>query len=307
MKIHIRLVASAFVILLPAAFSSAQPGGTGMAFLRNGVGARAVAMGETGVAGSSFGEVLYYNPAMAAASGHSSLTIMHQQAVQDLHSQYLGAVAALDGWSLGLHIHLASIEDIEARALPGDPEGMFTSRNFSLGFTAAYRLTERIFLGANAKFLFEKIYVDDASGYAFDLGVRAQPFGEGPLGSLSFGAAVSNLGAMSELKTVSTKLPVLLRSGFAYDLPVGIDRLKASAALEGVYHPSDERFRAHIGAEASYDELLALRVGYQTGFDIKGFSAGVGFILSPARFDYAFVPYGEGFGTAHTFSVSLVF
>jgi hypothetical protein len=63
----------------------------------------------------------------------------------------------------------------------------------------------------------------------------------------------------------------------------------------------------NLGVEADYDRTLFVRLGYQTGYDTRGFSAGIGASYSLLRFDYAVTPWSEGFGLAHTASLSFIF
>jgi hypothetical protein len=306
--------------LLPVALF-AQAGNTGLSFLKNGVGARNAAMGETGAASALEGASLYYNPAGIGDETTPSIFLSHSQSYQDLSAQYLGIVLPGKGWAFGAHVGVSSVSGIEIRTVPGVSEGTFSAKDFSLGLTASVAITDAIDIGVTGKLLYEKIYVDDATGYALDLGLRVQPFRDGELKSLRLGASLANLGSMSEFRTETPVLPVLLRAGAAYtrDLPsmrsavtLAVDAVKvtnsaadANANQTGVAQ-TGENMHLHAGLEGTYDNMISLRAGYQSGYDFKGFTAGLGFAYSVLRFDYALLPHTNNFGTGHLFSFSIL-
>jgi hypothetical protein len=53
-----------------------------------------------------------------------------------------------------------------------------------------------------------------------------------------------------------------------------------------------------------YESFLALRAGYQIGYDAKGYSAGLGIRYGLLQFDYAFVPFLNDLGNTHTFALT---
>ncbi len=283
----------------------AQAGGSGLSFLKIGADARAIAMGDAGVVTADNGGAVYYNPALIAGDESASITIMHNEWVQDLTTEYLGIVVPFQSWSLGIQMGLTSVAGIEIRDRPGEPQGTFDSRNFAGGLTAAFALADGVDVGVTAKYVMEKIYTDAADGYAFDIGAAIDPFTGGDLHGLRFGLAVANLGSMSELRYTSTKLPTLLRAGASYDVPVAA--LKSTLVLTGGVMSvfDDEATHATLGAEFNYVNSVYFRLGYQSGYDIKNVSFGAGFAYTTLRFDYAFTPFTESFGAAHTIALSI--
>ncbi|MDH7514839.1 MAG: PorV/PorQ family protein [Bacteroidota bacterium] len=284
---------------------SAQPGTTGMSFLKIGVGARNVAMGETGVAGAQGGEQLFFNPSLAMNEERSCLSIMHQESVQDITTQYLGAIVLFDGWRMGASLHLSSVEGVEVRTKPGEAVGEFTSRNFALGLSFAAHLGDAVAIGAGGKVLFEKVYVDEAGGFALDAGIHLRPFSAESLRDLTFGASVANIGSMGKLRNEPTSLPVTARCGASYMVPVRSVEGALRMELDAVAIPKEERVHVHGGLEAGYRETIFFRIGYMSGYELKNVSAGAGVAYGGVRLDYAIVPYADSFGTVHTFSLSL--
>lgn len=302
-----RLTIFSIVILfaLPS-LAAAQSGQAGLSFLKNGVGARTVAMGNAGVAGADMGSAMYYNPALLADDLESSITIMHNEWIQDITTEYLGIALPLRGWTFGLFMGLTTVQGIEVRDTPSpNPDGITDSRNFAGGISAGFDIMDELSFGFNVKYIFEKIHVEDAGGYAFDFGLTAHPFDGGDLEDLRFGLALANIGSMSELKAVKTTLPSMLRYGAAYGIPVASLKSRLNFELNGVTLLEEETTHANVGVEFDYVDMVFLRLGYESGYDNKSVSFGAGARYSTLRFDYAFVPFSESFGNAHTVALSI--
>jgi len=299
----LRILLPLIALLFPLSMF-AQSGATGLSFLKIGADARAMGMGDAGVATSDLGSAMYYNPALISDDEQASITIMHNEWIQDLTTEFLGLVVPFSSWTFGLHLGLTSVEGIEIRDRPGEAQGTFDSHNFAGGVTAAFAVSSGVHVGVTAKYVFEKLYTDVSDGYAFDFGVFVQPFSSQELRSLRFGGALSNLGQMSELRTVSTKLPMLLRLGVGYDVP--IESMKSSFVFSAANLLLLEENTNHlnIGVEFNYVDIVFMRVGYQSNYDIKNVSFGAGTKYSSFRFDYAFTPFTESFGMAHTIALS---
>lgn len=286
-------------------FMTAQSGGSGLSFLKIGSSARTMAMGDAGVAAANMGSAMYYNPALIADDMDASVTIMHNEWVQDISTEFIGLSLPANGWSFGLFMGLTSIAGIELRDQPGTVDATTDNRNFAGGITAAFALADGVDFGVTAKYVFEKNHVDEAGGYAFDLGVAVRPFSTGDLANLRTGLAVANLGSMSELRSTATKLPALVRYGAAYDIPLYAVKGGLSFSAEGLTQLEESTTHLNIGAEFDYLGLMFARLGYRTGYDNQGLTFGAGARYSTLQFDYAFTPFSESFGNAHTVALSI--
>src|SRR5512140_525899 len=196
-----------------------QIGNSGMASLKLGVSGRGVSMGDAMSAIVQGAAATYYNPAGLLSSSQegtaTQLMFMHKEWIQDTRSEFLGAAMPLGQRSaLGVSVVTTTVSDIEVRLRPGPPDATFDARNFSAGLSYAQGVGEDIRLGITAKFLYEKILVDESSGYAIDFGAQVKT----PVENLTAGLAVANLGTMSKLESEKTSLPVMLRVGPAYSI-----------------------------------------------------------------------------------------
>lgn len=292
-----------FLFLAFTGFVHAQAGKTGLSFLKIGIGARTVAMGDAGVALGDGAAAPYYNPASMMRTSQTWILLMHNEWVQDVSSDYIGVVLPFDGWRLAFNANRAGVSNIEVRDRPGVAEGMFDSHSFTLGTSMAFDVVENLSVGASVKYVFEKIYVDQAGGYAFDLGVSYAT----PIEGLHAGYAVSNLGEMGVLRNERTKLPALHRVGAAYETPIPQFDATATFVADGFSVFDEKKLSARFGAELNYSKSVFARLGYQTGSEIYGFSGGIGVSFSALRFDYALTPFSSEFGSAHTISISIQF
>lgn len=280
--------------------ASAQSVTTGLSFLKLGVGARSVAMGESFTAVSGDHASLYYNPASLRRSTRHELMLMHRSWIAGTSTEYLGGTIVGDRWNYGFSLHSTSVDDIEVRLIPGDAEGTFSARNIALGGSVAYGVSDRLAIGMSGKFLYEKIFVDEASGYGIDLGMLYAYDDR-----ISFGASVLNIGTMNKLRNQSSALPTTIRLGVAYTTGL-TERLNGIGTVEAVKTIDDAHTHLHAGIELAYDHFAFVRAGYLTGYEFRSFSAGVGLLYASVKFDYAFVPFSGAFNSTHTFSLSFL-
>jgi len=284
----------------------AQAGSSGLAFLKLGVAGRGVAMADAMAASTSGVSSLYYNPAglleQSAAGPSTRFMFTHKEWIQDTRLEFLGGTARLgENGGLGASITSTSISDIEIRTAPGEPEGTFSASNLAIGLSYAHRLTETIRAGITVKYLYEKMLVDNASGFAVDLGVQTDT----PLEYLTIGAAVQNLGGMSPLRSEKTVLPAMARLGGAYALELSDGLYALQGAVDGVYIIPEKRTYLNLGGEAVFHRLAALRVGYQFGSEARGLTAGVGIAYGILALDYAYAQLASDLGSAHTISLAV--
>lgn len=274
-----------------------------MAFLKFGFGSRNVAMGDIGSVISNDASAAFYNPAVLGSNSSSEVMFMHNQWIQDIKSEVLGAKFAVWGIPLAVGVNVTNIGDIEVRTKPGEAITTFNANYFALGISTGINVIDDVDLGVTAKYLYEGIYVNESSGYSFDFGVRYKTTIQGLVAS----AVIKNVGSMQALNTESTKLPTDLRIGAAYNYIITDSKFQVNAGAEfQKYLPTDDS-HVNAGAEVVYDNLVALRGGYQSGYDSKSLTGGVGLMWGSLSFDYAFAPFKYQMGTGHSVSLNFKF
>ncbi|MDA1333629.1 MAG: PorV/PorQ family protein [Bacteroidetes bacterium] len=301
------LIVGAFVLGAPTrAFAQ----DSGLSFLTLGTNAEALARGDAGVATTTGAFATYWNPAgLAGGSGHE-LALSHHVWIADVRTYALNAGFALGEKSgVGLFMIATGAGDLEARQQPGESDGAFDAQFVSAGASIAHRFGP-LRTGMTVKFLSERIYTNAANGYGFDFGVQGALAGE----SVHFGATYSNLGKMQELNVEATELPKTARVGvevFPFRMITALDGaafLSTSLLLEVSRNFVTESTRMHVGLSGEVLETVTARVGYLSNDYLRDFSAGVGVEVVDLVFDYALLPFDDGFGgPAHILTLTYGF
>ncbi len=288
------------LILLSAISLSAQTenASTGLAFLKLGIGGRAIGMGEAYSALSDDASGIYYNPAGISFGAGDEVTFMHKQWVFGTTADFLGSTVHSQNFTFGFGFNSTNVDGIEIRQQPGPPEGTFGLHDLAVSATASWRIDTSLSIGATGKFLYEKIYVDESDGAAFDFGARYQYDRH-----FAFAAVITNIGSMSTLLTEPIVLPAGVRFGASFQ-STPADYLAFTLATDVLKIFQDNGTRIDVGGELAYNSFLEFRAGYQFGYDAKGFSAGFGLRYGLLQLDYAFVPFLDQLGNTNTFSLT---
>ncbi len=297
-----RYVSLAVLILISRSFVLGQAGQSGLSFLKLGVGARSLAMGEAAVASSNDPSAMYYNPAGLRFAKNTQVLIMHKEWIQGTQTEFLAASFPLGSLSAGVSIDATSVPDIEIRQRPGPAEGLFSARNAAISASAAYGIDTSVTIGLTLKYLYEKIFVDEAFGIGVDAGAAyVSPW------NITFGLSLTNVGSMRKLRNEASKLPTTIRFGAA--------RAEAVSSLDGIVTFAadivsilpEKNTHLLLGFEFSYRETFAIRAGFMSGYESRNLTAGAGIRYDIFKLDYAFVPLRLDLGTTHTFSLGLEF
>jgi hypothetical protein len=296
-------VSVTFFFFLWSFVLAAEGGKAGMAYLKIGVDARAAAMGNAYTAIASDASAAYWNPAGLARADAHSILFMHNAWLLDINHEFAAAQLLYGKHNLALSVNMIAVPDIEIRMGPSEyPDGTSTAANIYLAGAYARAITEKLFVGAQIKFLTEKYYMMQAQGFAFDMGIIYQNL----LPDLTLGATVQNIGRMNKLREMATKLPVITRLGAAYAIPFQVLELKPVVALD-VVHVYQDVTQVHLGSELPLGAHLDLRLGYVFGSESYHFTTGAGISMDRYRFDYAFVPYRYDLGNTHRISAMIHF
>jgi len=287
-------------------FTSSYAGGPGTAagaFLKIGVGAKSVAMGEASTAVANDASAIYWNPAAVSKLSQKEISLMHNVWLAGINHDFLGYVHPFSRFNFGIAVILLTMEPIPLTTMETT---WLTTENFTANSNAVllnFSRKEKYFLwGLNLKFVQEKIYNYSASAYAVDLGALYywQKFG------LDLGLSVRNVGTQMKFIEESDPLPLEVRLGASHyllkkKLMIGFD----------ISQPIDNKTGLHLGLQYQLVNFLLLRLGYKYKFggnDIEGtgLSAGIGVNWKMLSFDYAFVPFGT-LGDTHRISMSFRF
>jgi hypothetical protein len=255
------------------------------------------ATGESFIADPSDIQSIFMNPANIASRESYGVLFSHTEWIQDIRTECLFVAAPFNFGSLSLSIENTSVDGLELRTIPGPAIGTFNAQSTSFQLTYGVELTPEIRIGIAPKYLYEKIFVDEATGYGIDAGVLYTT----PMDGLILGSSLTNLGSLSAFRNDRTDLPSQIRFGgtYSFNLDELIFRIATTFSSElgtSINHCS-------FGGEAIYHHTITMRFGYQTGIDTRGFSAGIGIRYSFVMIDYAYVPFSLEAGNSHIISI----
>lgn len=314
--------------------------GTSVAqFLKIGVGARAVGMGESFAAVANDISALYWNPAGMTNLNSISVGVSHSQWFADIYHNYAGvAIPLSESDVIGLSAVSLTTNEQEVTTVE-QPEGtgvFYNVSDLAIGLSYARKLTDRFSVGMTIKYIQQVVYNESANTIAIDIGTYLRT----GFHNLVIAMAVSNFGGNMQLegrdliiladinsgisgeynpdarlKTEAYPLPLNFRVGIAMDLVGGFESVIASQyhrftlAIDG-NHPNDNNERINIGGEYSWNESFFARAGYKINYDVEkwNFGGGVKVTLGGQQFsfDYAYVDYYD-LGKVSRFSVELTF
>lgn len=284
--------------------------GSSAEFLRVGVSARAVAMGEAYSAYADEASAIYWNPAGLSRVEKRSATFMHAGYLEDSTLDF-GAYAQrlTRSHTLGVSFHYMSAGKIDGTNELSDETGQaFTPHDMALALGYAYEFQEGALLGYAAGGSLKVIrstLLDTAQTIAGDVGLLSPLYGD----RVRVGVTLANLGGGLNYGTETEQLPLLVRLGSALKIS------KQWAATLDAVKARDEK--AYVGAGTEYllaqSDIwsLAGRMGFnsRSSGDIQGVSgvaAGVGIGFKMLQLDYALVPFGD-LGTTHRASLTFKF
>ena len=280
-----------------------QVGTSAAAFLRIPVGAKGIAMGSAFTAIADDGSAMFWNPGNIANQTKRSLFVHHSPWLPGLGFYSVGFTLPMEDFGV-FGINMVSLKsdemDITTPQAPMGTGETFTAASTAIGIAFAKSLTDRFSIGANFKYVNERIFHSSATAFAFDVGtVFVTPFR-----NVRFGVSVSNMGTkmqingedlnsyvdvaptqggnnnniVAELKTDRFDLPIIMRIGLAWDLRLSAGS-RVTFACDGV-NPNDNAQSLNVGFEyATFKESLVLRGGFNELFlddREKGLTLGAG-------------------------------
>lgn len=294
--------AFALLLLLAPGVALADVGETGFAFLRLGVGARAMGLGSAYVALADDPTAIYWNPAGLAAISGTQVTAMHNEWIQDFRQEFAAVGARVGPGALGVAFSGFYTEELERRDDTGVLTGHFGFNDVSLMGAYGMPITAGLDAGLALRYVREMIDQYDATALLVDAGARYRLAQTG----VTFGAAVQNLGGDATFISEGFPTPVTWRLGAAASREM--EKLSGRGTVTAeVRQARADDVHFHIGGEYSYREHVALRIGGKFGYDDESVSFGLGLAKDWFRFDYALVPLSSDLGTTQFFSLTGVF
>ena len=293
-------------------------------FLKIGVGARAVGLGESFVAVANDPTAIYWNPAGLASVQRQEVEFSHLAWPGDINYEHIAWVVPARRWggSLAFQFGVLSTQLDETSELrPYGTGRSFNYYDLVAGAAYARRWTDKLLVGGGIKFVREdlgsQVGGPTTNAVLFDLG-SIYYLG---YGSVRIATSLTNFGPQltpsgSYVSTYTGEIrsydgfdpPLMFRYGIAFEpLENASQRLTASLELN---QPADNRQLVKTGLEWTWHRRMALRGGYNFNADQLNWSAGAGLYTSigqtQANVDYAYTDGGV-LGAINRLSLGLRF
>jgi hypothetical protein len=334
-KIGFVIVAAVLCGLASTAWAAefSKVGTAGAQFLKVGMGARYVGMGEASVACVNDAYAMYWNPAGLTGLSSANLSLTNVDWIGDVQLNHVSLGKPLGDYSaFGVSVTALSMGEMEVTTVE-EPEGTgetFTASSYCLSLGYARKMTDRFSVGLSGKYVWERISEERASGFAFDFGTL---FYTG-FRSLRMGMNIANLGpemkmegpelsayldpqpenpnnddVKSKLAVDPYDLPLTFRFGMAYDV-IESPESRLTVSLEAK-HPNDNTQQASLGGEYLWKELFSLRAGYKFNYEEEGLTFGGGVKLKAGEktnldINYAWADFSR-LQSVHRFSLGFEF
>lgn len=285
-------ILTAIVCLVQTICLGGESGGSKPgAFLRVGVGSRALGMGGAFVAVADDATASYWNPAGLGLVRELQISAAYTALSLGREYSFAGIAVPLGAWgTLGANWMNFGVKNIDGRDQTGLPTGMFSNNEQALLLTYGVRLLPGVAVGGGVKLLRHALAANSAYGYGYDAGVLLTP---APL--LAVGANIQNLQTHLAWNTPGRTrelFPQVARLGFQLR-PVPFLRLSAdyeiSSQANGKWLASDlEDGEWRSGGELWVGKVLALRAGMNRDSPAYGTSLAVPAGNSAFQIDYSF-------------------
>ena len=312
--------------------------GTSVAqFLKIGVSARTIAMGEAFVAVANDVSAIHVNPAGLSRIYANEAMFTHTNWIANTNYDF-GAFALNLGTvgTLGFMVQAFSSGDMAVRTVevPDGTGEFFRVQNLAGAISYARNLTETFSVGMNVKYIHEEIWHMSANGFAVDIGTLFYT----PFWDIVLGASITNFGTTMKLsgrdvkfahdpdptnsgnvsvvnaehEMLSYPLPLRFQVGLAKDL-IKSEYNRMTIAIDAL-HPNDNFGSVNVGGEYGWKELIFLRAGYKSLFladTEEGLTLGFGANIRISgtfyiKADYAYADFGR-LENAQRFSLAVRF
>ena len=308
MKQKIFFIALINFLLFSIGYTS-SPGTTTASFLKIAVGARNIAMGETGATCEDINSI-YWNPAGLASIENIEASLMHSVWLETINYEHLTFGLPTKFGNIGFAINYLSMGEMDKYDYLGNKQGSMTASDLALTLGLSKKVLIKEWLpmfnlGANIKYLHSQLEEEKADALATDLGLQTEL--KNP--NVKVGLVIQNVGTDMKFVKESYPLPTNIKLGAGYSLVVKNNPLNLAFDIN---IPNDNVVKLGLGGEYTIDcgkgIIISPRIGYGAyteGLEgLSGITLGVGFRYQNYIIDYVFVPYGQ-LGDTHRISFSM--
>ncbi|MBL1212061.1 MAG: PorV/PorQ family protein [Ignavibacteriae bacterium] len=337
MKINIKILQLLLFSALLVSVSSSQikkKAQVGFRFLENPVSAEVMGKGGIGVVGLSNSNAVFWNPALLGQIDNPvDISFNHTRSIADMNYNAGAAAFKLGDFGIiALSLMAMDYGDFYGTVRAANDQGYtetgtFSPSAYAAGIAFSQQITDRFSYGVHIKYARQDLgeaYISTGTSFEdstfslstveYDKGIIAMDVGayyDFLFKGITFGASLQNISPEVKYELHEFPLPFSVSFGATIEpLQIFMQEVvdhKIVISIESK-HPRDFGEKVKFGAEYSFLDMLAARVGYQSNYDERDLTAGVGFRKDisghPIRIDYAFERFGL-FGDRHFISVGI--
>src|SRR5690349_5697685 len=161
------------MMALPTVAEAADPGESGLLFLRFGLGARASAMGEAYSAVGEDASSVFWNPGAMPAVLGTHLTLVHNEYFQSLRFEQAAITHETKWGTFGFMFTGLYMDDMPRYDDTGSssPLGQFGAYDVAVGVAYGRYIVPNVSVGISIKPVYERIDELSVSALAFDAGI----------------------------------------------------------------------------------------------------------------------------------------
>lgn len=312
MQITNRIISGLLILVAGSQVLAESLLNPGSAYLKIGLGARAVGLGSAFVAVADNSDAVFWNPAGLSQLENSHFVFTHTHWFQQVQYEALsGAQSLSDRLTFGVGLQFLHASEIERRFGPADidPVNTFGTGQFAAKMALAGRLPSGLAWGLSGNFIQQQIDLQTAVGGSLDAGLLFNPAKSG----FRTAVAVQHWGRPLKFYDQRFNQPRTVRAGISQIMFEQMLLLSGEVTFIRDFLP-----RYELGSEVHFNlseqanpPALFFRIGYQWRQDDSnqtGHCAGLGFRIPVGNWaycvDYAYQPYGL-LGETHHFSVNV--
>lgn len=272
-------------------------GAAAYAFLKIDTGARGASLGGTGILNGG-AMALFWNPALLAEMDCSGFSAEHNEWFGSARLECIAWNFSVGKVRTAIGTKVLHIGDLEYRQeATSEPVDIFSAYDFSFNAAAALSLAD-FDIGIGVKIIREKIWLEESSGIAFDVGVIYHPWN-----FLDVTAVFQHLGPEVTMVNKPYRMPRIWRAAARLHSFIPFLSGRTSFTAE-VSKAIDSPPAYGIGIEYEPNKWLVLRTGSKLENDSHTFTYGTGFNAGRWSLDYAVIPGNYGLGLSHRFNIS---
>lgn len=282
-------------------------GGYPGSYLRMGLGAKAISMGNAGVASPADGYTLFYNPAGLSYLSKKHFALSYSFLSLDRQFHFTGVSIPLKP-TAGIAISWihGGVSGIQGRTSTGIPDQEYTTGEnvFILSFANAFH--PKLSFGVNFKILQHNLVENTGSGLGFDIGLLFKPIDQ-----IAIGVQLKDIGSGYNWQTeewfdekgtnYTEKFPEVIKLGLALK--------QNSFMFVGDVEMSEHyNTRVHFGGEYTFKNNVMLRSGLNNGDLVFGAGLAYDFVMKiDTKLDYCIVFDSIGNGVTNIFAWEFIF